>query len=60
MSVASVREDVFGYVGSTVRKNHLFIQRAGSFKEANSSFIALEDMDTDVAIMLIEWIQEDR
>lgn len=36
------------------------IQIAGSFKEANSSFIALEDMDTDVAIMLIEWIQEDK
>ncbi|CDJ56597.1 BTB/POZ domain-containing protein, putative [Eimeria maxima] len=33
---------------------------SGSFKEANSSFIALEDMDTDVAIMLIEWIQEDK
>lgn len=32
----------------------------GSFKEATSSFIALEDMDSDVAIILIDWIQEDR
>ncbi|XP_026193905.1 uncharacterized protein LOC113147457 [Cyclospora cayetanensis] len=33
---------------------------SGSFKEANSSFIALKDMDTDVAAILIDWIQEDR
>lgn len=32
----------------------------GSFKEATSSFIVLEDMDSDVAVILIDWIQEDR
>lgn len=42
------------------RKHLSLMHITGSFKEATSSAIALEDMDSDVAVMLIDWIQEDR